>query len=177
MKKDAFSTTVTQKIMDFLCRNPYESFYSAQIAAKTNLSKGGTNQALRKMAKEGLLKAQEKGRMIFYKVDAKSPVVKQFKVLKNVTSLAGLVDKIKPYVERIVLFGSCAQGEDAENSDVDIFVVSGENDKVRRLTLSFRIRRKIQLLVYAPQEYIQFDKKEPVLYEEVKNGIVLWEKE
>ena len=55
MKKDTFSQTTTQKILDFLCGNPYESFYSAQIASRTLLSKGGTNQALRKMAKEGLL--------------------------------------------------------------------------------------------------------------------------
>ena len=177
MKKDTFSSTTTQKILDFLCENPYESFYSAQVALKTNLSRGGANQALRRMAKGDLVVTEKKGRMVFYRVDSKSPIVKQFKVLKNVTALAGLVEKIKPYAERIVLFGSCAQGEDTQKSDVDIFIVSGDKERVGRFILSLRSKREIQYIIKSPQEFIGFDKREPELYAEVKKGIILWEKE
>ncbi|MBL7131744.1 MAG: nucleotidyltransferase domain-containing protein [Candidatus Omnitrophica bacterium] len=177
MKKDTFSSTTTQKILDFLCENPYESFYSAQVALKTNLSKGGTNQALRRMSKEDLVVTEKKGRMVFYRADSKSPIVKQFRVLRNVASLEGIVDKVKPYAERIVLFGSCAQGEDTQKSDVDIFVVSGDRKKVERLISAGRFKREVQHIIKSPQEYIGFEKREPELYAEVKKGIVLWEKE
>lgn len=177
MKKDTFSQTTTQKILDFLCGNPYESFYSAQIASRTLLSKGGTNQALRKMAKEGLLDTEKKGYMVFYRVDPKSPVVKQYKVLRNVTLLQGLVEKLKPFSQRIVLFGSCASGEDTQDSDVDIFVVSDSREKIGSIISSLRLKRKIQLIPKASQEYLQLDRKDPVFYEEIKKGIVLWERE
>lgn len=177
MKKDIISSTMAQKILDFLCQNPYQAFYGAQIASKVHISKGGTNQELHKMAKLGLLKAERKGRMIFYRVDSKSALVKQFKVLRNITALQRLVEKITPHSERIVLFGSCAHGEDSEESDIDIFVVSGDKEKIRRLVLAERIKREIQLVVKSPQEYISFDKKDPVFYEQIKKGIVLWERE
>ncbi|HOW36091.1 MAG TPA: nucleotidyltransferase domain-containing protein [Candidatus Omnitrophota bacterium] len=178
MKKDRFSSTAEQKILDFLCRNPHVSFYGAEIALHTLLSKGGTNQALRQMAKEGLLKTEQKGRMIFYSVDPKSATVRQYKILKNVSMLEPLVEQVKGLSQRAVLFGSCALGEDTEKSDIDIFVVSNDKEKVRALVLSQpRLKEKIQLVVKSPQEYMGFDKKEPVFYEEIKKGIVLWEKE
>lgn len=178
MKKDRFSSTIEQKILDFLCRSPYESFYGAEIASRTLLSKGGVNQALRKMAHEGLLETEQKGRMIFYRVDPKSAVVKQYKILKNVSFMEALVEPLKDMCERVILFGSRALGEDACDSDIDIFIVSGQQEKVRNALLSQRnIKNKIQLIVKTPQQYIGFDKKEPVLYEEIKRGIVLWEKE
>ena len=54
MKKDTFSSTIEQKILDFLSRDPHGSSYAAEISVRLGLSKGGVNQALRKMAGEGL---------------------------------------------------------------------------------------------------------------------------
>lgn len=176
-KKDRFSSTTDQKILDFLCAHPFESFFGAEIALRTLLSKGGTNQALRQMAGEGLLKTEKKGRMIFYGVDPKSAIVKQYKVLKNVAFLEPAIEQLKSLSERIVLFGSCAKGEDTEESDIDLLVVSSYKEKARHLILSqSRLKDKIQLIIKTPQEYIGFDKREPVLFEEIKKGIILWEK-
>ena len=97
MAKNLFQATAAQKILDFLSKNPYRSFYSAEIALRTLLSKGGTNQTLRKMAKGGLLKSEKKGRMIFYSIDSKSPVVRQFKVLGNFVIFDYITPKIKTF--------------------------------------------------------------------------------
>lgn len=177
MIKDIISSTIAQKILDFLCQNLYDSFYAAQVASRLNISKGGTAQELHKMAGKGFLKTEKKGRMIFYRVDSKSALVKQFKILRNVARLQKIIKRIKPHCERIILFGSCAQGEDSEKSDIDIFVVSSDKEKIRRLVLETRIKREIQLIIKSPQEYISLDKKNAVFYEEVKRGIILWEME
>ncbi len=177
MKKDTFSSTIDQKILDFLSRNPQEGFYSAQIAFETDLSKGGTNQSLHKMAREGLLKTEKKGRMVFYRADPKSPLVKQYKILKNISILQSVIDKLKALSERVILFGSCAQGEDTQESDMDIFVVSEKKERARDIVLSARLKRKVQLVIKTPQQYLGLDKKEPAFYREVRKGIVLWEKE
>ncbi|MFA6379171.1 MAG: nucleotidyltransferase domain-containing protein [Candidatus Omnitrophota bacterium] len=178
MKKDTFSSTITQKILDFLCDHLQESFFSAQIAFETSLSKGGVNQALRKLAQEGFLKAEKKGRMIFYQVEARSPVVKQYKILKNVSLLQPLVERLKALSERVVLFGSSAFGEDTGQSDIDIYVVSGNAQAVKDLViLRSPFKRKAQLVLKTPAQDIALDKKEPVFYNEVKKGIVLWQKQ
>ena len=121
MKKDTFSSTAEQKILDFLSKNPHQSFYGAEIALRTLLSKGGTNQVLRKMAKDGLLKTEKKGRMIFYCVDPKSVLVKQYKILKNVSVLEPLIAGIQGLLERAVLFGSCATGDNTQDRHIVFF--------------------------------------------------------
>lgn len=172
-----FLSTAAQQVWDFLCRNSQETFYSAQVASRTGLSQGGTNQALREMARQGLVKVERKGRMLFYRVDARSPLIRQFKVLRNLALVEELIRKIKPLSERIVLFGSCARGEDTPDSDLDIFVVAGDKDQVRRLMKENKDRRKVQLLTKTPQEFIALETKDPVFYQEVQKGMVLWEKE
>lgn len=170
-------STAAQQVWDFLCRDPQQAFYGTELAQETRLSKGGVNQILRTMARQGLLKTEKKGRMVFYRVDARSPLVKQFKVLRNVTLAEALIRRIKPFCEKIVLFGSCAQGEDTTESDMDIFIVSREKEQVRALVALEKSRRKVQLVIKAPQEFIVLDKKEQVFYREIQRGIVLWEKE
>lgn len=178
MKKDTFSSTIEQKILDFLSKNPHESFYAAEIATRVHLSKGGTSQSLRKMAGEGLLKTEQRGRMIFYNVDPKSALVKQFKILKHVAVLGPLVEAIKDFSHRAVLFGSCASGEDTPESDIDLFVVTADKEKVKKLIFAQGLfKDKIQLILKTPQEFMGFEKKEPVLYEEISRGISLWQKD
>ena len=97
MNPVTFLTSTSQVILTFLCQNPQQSFYSGEIADKTDLSKGGTNQSLHELAEQGVLKAEKKGRMIFYSVDIKSPSIRQYKVWQNIASLEDLVRKIKPW--------------------------------------------------------------------------------
>ena len=171
------STSTSQIILAFLCRHPQESFYSGEIAKATSLSKGGTNQSLHELAKQGVLKTEEKGRMIFYCVDIKSPLIRQYKVLQNIASLEDVVKKLKSLAERVILFGSCAKGEDRQESDVDLLVVGQEKERIRALVPQTKEKRKIQLLVKTPQEYIILEDKEPVFYQQIQQGIVLWQKE
>ena len=170
-------STAAQQVWDFLCRDPQQAFYGTEVAQETRLSKGGVSEILRAMAGQGLLKTEKKGRMVFYRVDARSPLVRQFKVLCNVTLAEELTRKIKPFCEKIVLFGSCAQGEDTMESDVDIFIVSREKEQVRALVVPGKNHRKVQLVIKTPQEFIALDRKEPVFYREIQRGILLWEKE
>ena len=177
MNPITFSTSTSQTILAYLCRHPQESFYSGEIAKETALSKGGTNQSLHELARQGVLKTEKKGRMIFYSVDIKSPLIRQYKVLQNIAPLEDVVKKLKPLAQRVVLFGSCAKGEDTQESDVDLLVVSRDKERVRALVPETKEKRKIQLLVKTPQEYISLEEKEPVFYQQIQQGIVLWQKE
>lgn len=171
------STSTSQIIMAFLCQHPQESFYSGEIAEKTSLSKGGTNQSLRELAHQGILKTEKKGNMTFYSADLMSPSVRQFKILQNVALLETMVNKLRPLADRVVLFGSCAKGEDTQESDIDLLVVSREKDRIRSLIPETKAKRKIQLLLKSVQEYVLLETKEPVFFKEIQQGIILWQKQ
>ena len=176
MNKEKLFTRTNQQVLDFLCQYPTDSFYGNQIAQKTGLSKGGVSQALRFLAAEHLIKSEDKGTMTFYKIDLSSPIVRQSKVLHNIMLLDPLINKIKAYASKIVLFGSCAEGTDSEESDIDILVVSNQKSEVDNYLAKFKTKRKIQLILKSPQEYISLEKKEPIFYQELEKGKALWEK-
>ena len=171
------STSTSQIILAFLCQNPQQSFYSGELAEKTSLSKGGTNQSLRELAHQGILKTEKKGHMTFYSADLSSPSVRQFKILQNVVMHESIVNKLRPFADRVVLFGSCAKGEDTQESDVDLLVISRDKDRIRSLIPETKAKRKIQLLLKTPQEYVQLESKEPVFFKEIQQGVILWQKQ
>ena len=176
MNANILSSKINQEILGFLCKHPNDSFYSSQIAQKTDLSVGGVNQALRLLNKNNLLKADKKGRMTFYQVDTSSPVIRQFKVFRTILSLDPLVKKLQPFTEKAVLFGSCAEGTNAEDSDIDLLVVSSQKSDINSVFTKFKCKQKIQLILKSPQEYVSLEKKEPVFFAELEKGTSLWQK-
>jgi len=176
MNADILSSKINQEILGFLCDHPNDSFYSSQITQKTGLSIGGVNQALRLLKKNNLLKADKKGRMTFYQVDASSPIIRQFKVFHTILSLDPLVKKLQPFAEKAVLFGSSAEGTNTEDSDIDLLIVSNQKEDVNNMFNKFRSGHKIQLILKSPQEYISLEKKEPIFFSEIEKGTSLWQK-
>lgn len=77
--------------------------------------------------------------------------------------------------EKIVLFGSAAAGTNAEDSDIDLFVLSDKPDAVRRIAQRSTLG-KVHLVIRKPLDYVASKKKERISYDEISRGIVLFEK-
>lgn len=165
-----------QKVLAFLCDHSNESFYSNQIAEKVNLSKGGISQTLRLLANEHLLQSEKKGKMLFYQIEASSPIIRQFKVFRTIIQLDPFVKKIQLFANKIFLFGSCAEGTNIEDSDIDLLVMSRQKDSVSEVFNKFKSKQNIQLILKSPQEYVSLEKKEPLFFTEIEKGIPLWQK-
>lgn len=176
MNKEIIYSKNAQKVLAFLCDHSNKSFYSNQIAEKVNLSKGGISQTLRSLAKERLLKSEKKGKMLFYQIEASSPIIRQFKVFRTIILLNPLVKKLQLLSEKVVLFGSCAEGANTEDSDIDLLVMSSQKDAVGDVFNKFKSNQNIQLILKSPQEYISLEKKEPIFFSEIEKGIPLWQK-
>lgn len=146
---------------------------------KSRISKGSANKVLRVLADFGLLIRTERGRMVFYALNMQDPVAKQFKVLFNVYELRGLLEKLKQHSERVVLFGSCAQGTDSRDSDIDLFLVTSEKEPVRKLTAGFNEKgeRNISAIVVSASELAALKRTDKALYDNVERGITLWQVE
>ena len=119
--------------------------------------------------------------MYFYSVDRSNPVVIAFKKLVNLLLIEPLTEKLKNTSNRIILYGSCADGTDISESDVDLFVVSNKKDMVLETVSNFKFTQgfediHIQAVVKTPVELLQMKGPEQAFIEEVERGIVLWER-
>jgi predicted nucleotidyltransferase len=99
--------------------------------------------------------------------------------LFNVFALNDLLDKIKHISERIVLFGSCAEGTDVKDSDIDLFILTSDAETVNREVRRYEqeIDRTVSLIVVDPDELAKMKARDKPLYERISGGITLWERE
>lgn len=164
--------TNPQIVLDVMIADPARQFIANEIQKSASLSRAGVNFALRQLVKQGLVRREKKANLFFYSVDPGDPVVRQLKILRTTLCLIPLVKKLRPVSEKIVLFGSCARGEDTARSDIDLLVISLESDRVKEIGAG---ARRLQLMVNTPVQYAETKKSDPVFREELLRGIILWE--
>lgn len=172
--KILFSTNV-QKILQFLLVHINEEFYDREISRLTGMSKAGTNFALRDLSKAAMITKEKRGRMCFYRLDASDVLIKQLKIVQNIVSLEKLLGELKLLSLKITLYGSSSRGENSVESDVDLFILTREPDRVKKALFSSELRERIQYVVNTPQDFARLKKQNPVFYKEICDGLTLWE--
>ncbi len=174
LEKILFSTNC-QKILFFLIQNLDKVYFDREISKLADVSRAGTNFALRELAKGGLISREKRGRMYFYNAQSGNIPIKYLKILQNIILLLPLVEKLKKISLKIVLYGSAAKGENIEESDIDIFILSRDPDGVKEIIFEDKLRKKIHPSLYTPNDFIKSKKGSPAFHAEVERGILLWE--
>lgn len=173
MKKILFKTN-PQKIIEYLMQRPGKELMSKEIQATTKISKAGANFSLNDLTKTSLVNRQQKGKTYLYTINDENPVVKQLKILRTIINLMPLLKKIKEKANKIILYGSASRGEDTEDSDIDLFIVTNLTEEIERIVQRNYHYSKIQLIIRKPLKYIEMEKTDPSFYKEIEKGIVLW---
>jgi predicted nucleotidyltransferase len=173
--------TVNQKVLGLLAKFSDKEFYERQIARKISIAYGSANRALNDLHSTGAIKRRQQGKMYFYSVDLSNAAITEFKKLINIMLIEPLVEELKNISSRVVLYGSCAQGTDTSQSDLDLFVVSDDRERVTEVIANFSFSQgfeniHIQSVIKSPIELLEAGGAEQAFLEEVERGIVLWER-
>lgn len=174
--------TSHQKVLAFFLARPTGQFYGSEIADKTEISIGQVSKVLGDLRKAGLVEMERKGRTELYRIVSDNPALRVFKSLNTIISIEPLVESIRGVSKRVVLYGSCASGTNIEGSDLDLLVVSARKGKVQEIISGFPADAyygfsEIRAVVKTPAEWAALEEKDPVFYNELLRGIVLYEKE
>jgi predicted nucleotidyltransferase len=115
--------------------------------------------------------------MVFYRLNTGEPTVRQLKVLANVYALKELVDRLKQHARKVVMFGSCAQGTNVKESDIDLLIVTLDKEPVKRIVSAYNQRnnKRLAAITLDTNEYIQLQQEDEPLHENIERGILLWE--
>jgi predicted nucleotidyltransferase len=168
-KLNLFSKT-EMKLLEFISLKDGE-LYERQIAKESCTSVGSVNSILNLFGKMGLVIKTKKGRMSFYRRNDDNPLLRQFKVFVSINNIMPVVSELEPFSSRIIRFGSCAEGRNSEKSDIDIFVLSKEKGKIRRILDKYP---KIQAIILTSIEYTDLKENDKPLYERILKGIELY---
>ena len=109
------------------------------VALKLKLSKGLVSKYFDILTKETILR-KRKGKAYV----AESSMVKAVKILLNIRDINVRIFKEYSFVKCIGLYGSCAKGENTEESDVDIWIRIMSAKEEELASLSSKIKKKMQ---------------------------------
>jgi predicted nucleotidyltransferase len=173
-----FITPTLLKVLYLFHEDPMRELHEREVVRQAKVSKGSANKILRRLSEVGILSGERRGRMVFYNLNIKNAVARQFKVLFNVYSLNDLVEEIKQDCKKIILFGSCSEGTDVKESDVDLFVLTNEKDKIKLKISAYRkAEKRIAPIIFDSTEFAKLRKEDKPLYDRILRGIILWESE
>lgn len=155
-----------------------ESKYSKQISKETEISAGAVSQSLRNLEKNSIILCKAKGKEKYYSVDFDNPIIKYFKISFNLYSICRLIVELKPFSEKIILYGSYANGLNSEDSDIDLFILSPDKTKIKEILGKYKnkICNKLSAVLVTAPEYNLLKNKDRPLYDEINEGMILWNK-
>jgi predicted nucleotidyltransferase len=164
---DYFSSTNRLRALSYLAKFSDREFHEREIARRTGISYGSANR--------------QAGKMLFYSFNLKDPLARTLKIFVSVSILRPLIIKLRESASEIILYGSCARGEDTSASDIDLFIVSEDKQKCLEIIQGFAFGEGfegivIEPVIRSPLEMIKTEKTEKEFLSLVREGIVLWDK-
>jgi DNA-binding GntR family transcriptional regulator len=126
----AESTTVQESVLDLLMAGAGTAYTELQVRERLGLPKSSTHRALKELADQGLASVESVGRTLLYRIDPDDPLVHHLKIARAISKARSALAPVADDIDLAVLFGSASRGEDTEGSDLDLFVVTSDVDRV-----------------------------------------------
>ena len=142
-----------------------------ETSGRLRLSKGFVSKYLDFLARAGIAK-RHNGK---FAILGSSPLAKGIKILLNLRRFpAGIVKKC-PFVIAAGLYGSCAKGENLEESDMDIWIRIGKVDEKEQAALTSELNKKVgnaKILFLADGKLEQMKKQDELFYHALSFGSI-----
>lgn len=176
LKNLVFSTPL-QLTLDYMLQNADLEMNDTQLTTEiSGARRAAIHQSLLTLNQYGIIDRRNEGRRCINKLNPNLPWITPLKIVSNILNLEPFVSKIRDVSSKIVLFGSRGSGSNRHDSDYDILIISNAHEEITHASMKDALSEKLQLLIKTPEELLDFDVHEPVLAENIRKGIVLWEK-
>jgi len=156
--------------------DPYREFHLREAAEIADVSPSTAKRFLDFYEANGFLIKERKANLALFRADVEND---SFRLMKTALFLF----KARPLTEfmaeayagsSVVLYGSCARGEDGPESDVDMLIVGRRAEKMDLTRYEGVLGRRINTMVFDPQEWEEKAEEDRAFYERVLvDGIVL----
>lgn len=175
MKEIWFQRNPLMVISYLSLRRSGESIHGRKLAQELRLSQGSVSMILRQLHKLGMVSAVQAGKTITYSANKSFPLYRSFRQFENQLELQPLIQAIKESCRQVILFGSCATGDDGINSDIDLFVLTDDPATVRDRIDAIPFDRELRPVIVDPLELTMMESNDKEFLAEIRKGIVMWE--
>ena len=141
------------------------------IARQIKLSKGLVSKYFNILVKKGILK-KVAGKLRI----TDSSLVKGIKILINIKNINPNIFKRFPFIQSVGLYGSCAKGENTDDSDVDLWIKITNVNEEKLASLTSKLNKEIKNIkpLFLTDNKIENIKKEdPLFYNSLVFGSII----
>lgn len=141
------------------------------VAGQLKLSKGLVSKYFDILVRTGILKRRNRKLSV-----ADSPVTRSVKILLNMTRIPPKIFKKYPFVKSAGLYGSCARGENTEDSDMDMWVMVRETKDHLLASLTSELNKKVsnvKVLFLTNKKIKELKKQDTLFYHALAFGSII----
>ncbi len=167
-----FIESNTQKMLELFFNHPKEQFTIREIARRLNIAPPTSLRLVNDLTEKGYLQTKKHRHYTDVTADMENTDFIDLKKIYNLYSLLGLktyLVKQLNYPQAITLYGSYSRGEDTEESDIDIFILSSTKKEIDVSSYEVGLKRKIHLIKKSDFTGLPKELKTNII-----NGIVLY---
>jgi predicted nucleotidyltransferase len=164
------------RILTVFFGEPYREFHLREIAKVAEVSSSTAKRYLDFYEANGFLIRESKANLALFRANVENISFRFMKIALFLFKARPLTDFLSEAYSgsSIVLYGSCARGEDGPESDMDLLVVGRRVEKMDLTRYEDMLGRKINLLIFEPREWEEKAEEDRAFYERVLvDGIVL----
>lgn len=155
---------------------PYREFHLREVAEIADVSPSTAKRFLDFYEVNGFLIKERKANLALFRADVENNSLRLMKTALFLFKARPLTDFLTEVYagSSVVLYGSCARGEDGPESDVDMLIVGRKAEKIDLTRYEGMLGRRINTIVFDPQEWEEKAEEDRAFYERVLvDGIVL----
>ena len=152
-----------------------ELIHGRKLAQELQISQSSVSLILRQLHKMGMVSALQAGKTISYSANKTFPLFRAFRQFENQLVLQPLIQAIKESCRLVILFGSCATGDDGIHSDIDLFILTDDPATVRDMIGALPFDRELRPVIVDPLELTMMESNDKEFLAEIRKGIVMWE--
>ena len=141
-----------------------------KIAAKLKLSKGLISKYFDILTKGHILRKSKAGIFV-----SDRPITKSIKILLNITDININFFKKYPFVKSVGLYGSCAKGENTQESDIDVWIRVGNAKEEELASLTSQLKKKmnrIKITLLTDKKIDRMKKEDELFYHALAFGSI-----
>lgn len=165
------------RLLVHLGRQYTRQFHVRDLARLLGYDVSMISKNLKELEAMGLVTREDVGSLVFHRANMDSVLLRHMKICFSLLELNHLVREIAPVASNIILYGSCATGEDTIESDIDLFIETTDRDVAARIVdaCSRTVQRPLSVIVATPAELYAMKTNDRALYASIQQGIVLKE--
>ncbi len=161
------------KVFEIFVDEPLKIHFIKEISRKINLAPTSVKKHVQDLERENIILKKKRERFFGYISDRDNDNFLFYKRIFNLIKIreSGLINFLTKtlYPKSIILYGSYLRGEDVDNSDIDLLIISNKRKNLNLEKFEKSLKRKIHVIIKK-----DIDKLNNNLRLEIINGIVLY---